>query len=70
MPRIAPVEGSIVTVPTRFASGRSSGRFSTAWTVFSWIAGSIVETIVKPPVLISSSVKPSETSSLRTCARR
>ena len=70
MPRIAPVEGSSVMVPSRLPSGRSSGRFSTAWTVFSWIPGSIVETIVNPPVLISSSVKPWSSSSLRTAISR
>ena len=70
MPRIAPVRGSMVTVPTRLRSGRSSGSSSTAATVFSWIEGSIVEITVKPPVLISSAVNPCASSSLRTVASR
>ena len=67
---IAPVSGSIVTVPTLLFSGRSSGRLSTAATVFSWICGSIVDTIVRPPVLISSSVSPAASSSERMVASR
>ncbi len=79
MPRTAPVAGSRVTVPTRSPGGSVSpssssadGRASvTAASVTSWTRRSYVETTRRPPVSISSALRPTlSTSSARTVSNR